>query len=469
MLGGADVPAARRERIRAQIVELNLPFAVRLTRRYRNRGQAADDLAQVAAVALIKAVNGYDPELGKPFFAYLMPTVLGELRKHFRDTGWAVHVDRGLQERHLELVGVRTSLTQRLRRPPTIEDLAAELKIEPAQAAEAWKAGNAYAYDSLNVPVSSSIDGAERIDLLGGDDPDLASVSDRLALRELVRRLPERERYILTRYFFGEASQQQIAAEIGMSQMNVSRLLRRTLESLRRQLDGQAGTLPAAADLVDIRTQVTPGGASATVAGDVDDRAAAQLRDMLVDLVVRERPRRLIVDLHGVGTAGGRLVRALVDTYRAGGHSGTRLAVVNVPSDLFHLLSRLGVTRLFPCRAAERSPRPDNAAPEPGDGWTPPSDGPIDVQADPGKRVSPLDAGQRAASRRDDRRLGSGCASLAHGGTHRRSHRRHDGRNRMPAGASRPPPGSTSGLSPESRRRRRPAEGRRRRSRAPDG
>lgn len=495
MLCDAELQPARTDRLRARIVELNLPFATRLTHRYRNRGQTNDDLAQVAAVALIKAVNGYNPELGKPFFAYLIPTVLGELRKHFRDTGWAVHVDRGLQERHLELVHARAALTQRLQRPPTVEDLAAELKIGTAEVLEAWAAGNAYAHDSLNAPASPGTDGAEFVDLLGGDDPGLASVSERVAVRDLIRRLPERDRYILTRYFFGEASQQEIAGEIGMSQMNVSRLLRRILESMRQQLNGNADGLPAVADAVDVHTHVAPGSTLVTVSGDVDDRAAAQVRDVLVDTAVRERPRRLVVDLRGVGIAGGRLVRALVDAYRAGGPSGTRLAVINVPADLFDVLSRLGVTRLFPCRTVDRTTCMDSdGAPAPRRGRTSPNHGPIDPEADPDSGSTALGMGRRAAPRResraevvrrpaddrlarsrpyprrptsgagrhhsylartggsrwwcggrrtalgDRRRLGSGRASLAHRGTYRRSHCCDAGRDGLLARVARPPP-----------------------------
>jgi RNA polymerase sigma-B factor len=475
---------AQADRLRARIVEINLPFATRLANRYRNRGQSGEDLAQVAAMALVKAVDGYDRNVGRPFFAYLVPTVLGEVRKHFRDHGWAVHVDRGLQERHLELARARVALVQRLQRPPTVEDLAAELRVSSADVHEAWAAGNAYDYDSLNAPVSPGEEGTERLDFLGGEDPALASAADRLAVRSLVNRLPDRERHILNRYFFGGASQHQIAAEVGMSQMNVSRLLRRTLESLRQQLDGEAGCLPSPPGTATITTQVARGHAVVTVTGDVDDHSVARLRDVMVDTAVRERPRRLTVDLDGVGTVGGRLVRALVDAYRAGGHSGTMLVAINVPAPLLTLLTRLGVTRLFPCRGAVRTT----------DGRTPSTDGPIDAQADSSGGPGPLGVGRRSAARRpddalrlrrstdeeladrragagspagrsgrdhrghllaagpgcrrggrrparDDRcRAGPGRASLALGCPHRRRRRRHAGRDGVLARDSRPPP-----------------------------
>ncbi|MEU4244703.1 SigB/SigF/SigG family RNA polymerase sigma factor [Actinoplanes sp. NPDC026619] len=356
-----DDPAtgpADRDGLRARIIELNLPFAARLAHRYRNRGQDVDDLEQVAALALVKAVDGFDPRRGSPFFGYLIPTVVGEVKRHFRDKGWTMHVSRGLQERHLEFVRARASLMQQLRRTPTVGDLAAALEITQEEVLATWAAGNAYDVDSLNSGVSAVADAVERQDLVGADDPDLISACDRLALRELLRRLPEREHFVVTQYFFGDATQEQIAGAIGMSQMNVSRLLRRTLQSLRRQLDGETDDRPAVVTPAGISIYVKGQRAVVTIAGDIDAGAAAQLRDVLVDTAVQERPRHLVVDLRGAGAAGAETVRALVDGYRAGGHTGTTLAVFNVPAELFRLLTHLGVTRLFCCRPAGQASLP---------------------------------------------------------------------------------------------------------------
>jgi RNA polymerase sigma-70 factor (sigma-B/F/G subfamily) len=231
----------RRRRLREDIIARNLPFATRLAHRYRHRGLDDDDLEQIAALALVKAVDGFDPERGKPFFGYLVPTVTGELKRHFRDQGWHVRVGRNLQERCLEFTRVRAELSQTLGRSPTIADLAEAMGSTEEDVVETWTAANAYAADSLNAPVSGDQDAAEMQDLMGQEDPDLASTCDRLALRELVSRLPELNQYVVTRYFFGDATQEQIARSLGVSQMYVSRVLRRTLQALRRQLDGGPG------------------------------------------------------------------------------------------------------------------------------------------------------------------------------------------------------------------------------------
>ncbi|MCU7730314.1 SigB/SigF/SigG family RNA polymerase sigma factor [Actinoplanes sp. KI2] len=343
-----------RRRVREQIIADNLPFATRLAHRYRLRGQDDDVLEQVAALGLVKAVNGFDPRRGKPFFGYLIPTVTGELKRHFRDKGWRVHVGRQLQERCLEFGRVRAQLHQTLRRQPTIAELAQALGGPQDEVVETWIAASAYDVDSLNARVSDTDDSAELQDLLGQDDADLAGACDRLALRELLRRLPELEQYVLTRYFFGDATQEQIAHSLGVSQMQVSRLLRRTLHTLHRQLDGDDDT-PAPATTAQITAATTAGHTAVTVTGDLDQASAARLRDTLVDTAVRTRPRRLIVDLTRAGQADGAIVRALVDGHRATGHSGTTFMVTGIDPVLFERLRRLGVTRLFPCRPSHRA------------------------------------------------------------------------------------------------------------------
>ncbi|MFC7279305.1 SigB/SigF/SigG family RNA polymerase sigma factor [Paractinoplanes rhizophilus] len=353
-----------RRRLREEIISSNLPLATRLTRRYRHRGQDDDVLAQVAALALVKAVDGFDPGRGKPFFGYLIPTVTGELKRHFRDKGWRVHVGRHLQERCLELGHVRAELGQTLRRPPTIAELAQALGGTEDEVLEAWMAASAYDVDSLNARVSDADDAAELQDLMGQEDADLAGACDRLALRDLLRRLPELEQYVVTRYFFGDATQEQIAQSLGVSQMHVSRLLRRTLQALHRQLDGDE-TGPAPATTAQVTASTTSGRTVVAVAGDLDQASAARLRDKLVDTAVRTRPRLLVVDLTRAGHADGATVRALVDGHRATGHSGTAYMVIGVPPALFERLRRLGVTRLFPCRPAHQAAAAPVVAAEP--------------------------------------------------------------------------------------------------------
>jgi RNA polymerase sigma-70 factor (sigma-B/F/G subfamily) len=344
--------AAERRRIRHRIIELNLPFATRLAHRFCRRGQYTEDLEQVAALALVKAVDGFDLGRGKPFFGYLVPTVMGELKRHFRDKGWDVHVSRRLQERHLELTRTRAALLQQLQRPPTVAELAAALDLTEKEVADVLTAGSAYDADSLNAKATSDEDSCERQDLVGADDPAIASACDRLVVQDLLRRLPEREQFILNQYFFGNATQEQIAGGLGMSQMNVSRVLRRTLQRLRQKLEGDDGP-ETDSDVATNPVTVYPAGPHTmvlAVRGTLDAAGVAKVRAALIDTAVRGRPRRVVVDLrHADGSAAG-IAQVLVDGYRACGHSGSSLVTVNVSEPLYKVLSRLGVTRLFPCR-----------------------------------------------------------------------------------------------------------------------
>ncbi|GAB1692907.1 SigB/SigF/SigG family RNA polymerase sigma factor [Krasilnikovia sp. M28-CT-15] len=350
--------AVNRSRLREQIIRLNLPIATRLARRYRDRGQPLEDLEQVAALALVKAVNGFDPTRGKPFLGYLVPTVLGELKRHFRDKGWDVRVSRRMQELHLELGRTRDVLLQQFGRAPTVPELAVALDVSDEEVRRAQAAGSAYDIDSLNTTVSSDEDSCERLDLIGVEDRSMSTLCDHLALRELLHRLPPRERFVIIRYFFGNASQAEIAEALGMSQMNVSRLLRRTLTWLRARLDGepeQDGE-PVCAQ-PEIRTYVARSGAVVlAVHGVVDGPGAQRLRDAVVDAAVRRRPGRIFVDMRHVDAAATETVRALVDGYRACGHSGSSLVVTNAAPPLHDLLHRLGVDRLFPCLAVADRP-----------------------------------------------------------------------------------------------------------------
>lgn len=353
----ADVAQHRRQ-VRAEIIELNLPFAARLAGRFLHRGQGRDDLTQVAALALVKAVDGFDPGKGQPFYGYAVPTIVGELKRHFRDKGWDVRVPRRLQERHLQLNQARAELTQRLQRAPTAAELGQVLNLSPEQVHEGLAAGAAYDADSLNHTLGDQDHSCERQDLLGHDDPGFEAVCDQLSLRTVVNRLPPRERHVVTRYFFGDATQVQIAGEIGMSQMNVSRILQRALAQLKLLLDREHGAALPGDDTTGLRitTYSTTGGVRVVAAhGRLDDMAAARLRDALVDTAVHQRPRAVVVDLRQARYATGCAVRALVDGYRACGHVGASFSVVNVADELYELLRRLGVTHLFACRPQART------------------------------------------------------------------------------------------------------------------
>jgi RNA polymerase sigma-B factor len=230
---GPDDPV--RVQARAELINLCRPLAAYLARRYRNRGEPLDDLVQTATVGLIKAVDGYDPQRGVPFGNYAVPTIVGEIKRHFRDKGWALRVPRRLQELRMRISREAGPLTQRLGRAPTVADLAACL-CEPEEDIIAGLAcAPAYRALSLQVPLRDA-EGAELIDVLGGADPLLEGVEHRAALRPLIARLPDREQRILGMRFFANMTQSQIAAETGISQMHVSRLLGHSLRVLREGL-----------------------------------------------------------------------------------------------------------------------------------------------------------------------------------------------------------------------------------------
>ncbi|MFC6016808.1 SigB/SigF/SigG family RNA polymerase sigma factor [Plantactinospora solaniradicis] len=230
----ASLPARHpdRTRLRTRAIEENLPMANRLARRYAGRGELLDDLSQVAALALIKAVDGYDPGRQSPFVSYAVPTILGALKRHFRDTAWGMRVPRSAQELTRE-VGIATGeLSQRWGRRPTPAELAEHLHVTVDALQVVIGARQVYHLASLNTP-SSAATGVDRIDLLGGVDPHYAHVDDRLTLRLLLAALPPRERRILALRYYGQLTQTQIATEVGVSQMHVSRLLKQTLSRLR--------------------------------------------------------------------------------------------------------------------------------------------------------------------------------------------------------------------------------------------
>jgi RNA polymerase sigma-B factor len=228
------LPAGHPERgkLRAHAIEQNLPLANRLARRYAGRGELVDDLAQVAALALIKSVDSYDPSRDVPFAAYAVPTIIGALKRHFRDTAWAIRVPRPVQELAQAVPTATGQLGHQHGRSPTPTELADHLQVSVGQLWAAVDAWHAYRLTSLNAPPASGL-GADRIDRIGGTDPRYAQVDDTVTLRPLVAALPARQQRILTMRFYDHMTQTQIAAEIGLSQMHVSRLLKRTLAQLR--------------------------------------------------------------------------------------------------------------------------------------------------------------------------------------------------------------------------------------------
>ncbi|WP_327431624.1 RNA polymerase sigma factor SigF [Streptomyces sp. NBC_01236] len=221
--------------LRNQLVRMHLPLVEHLARRFRNRGEPLDDLTQVATIGLIKSVDRFDPERGVEFSTYATPTVVGEIKRHFRDKGWAVRVPRRLQELRLALTTATAELSQLHGRSPTVHELAEKLGISEEEVLEGLESANAYSTLSLDVPDTDDESPAVA-DTLGAEDEALEGVEYRESLKPLLEDLPPREKRILLLRFFGNMTQSQIAQEVGISQMHVSRLLARTLAQLREKL-----------------------------------------------------------------------------------------------------------------------------------------------------------------------------------------------------------------------------------------
>jgi RNA polymerase sigma-B factor len=220
---------------RAELVNRFLPLARRLARRYEQASEPLDDLVQVASLALVKAVDRFDPKRGDAFSSYAVPTILGELKRHFRDVGWALHVPRGMQERVLEINAAVERLSRELGRSPTARQLSAELGLPVEQVLEAMEASGAYNTTSLDTPRGSGDeeDPSAIADTLGEIDERFELVEQSATIERGLRALPERERTILYLRFAEGLTQAEIAERIGISQMHVSRLIRRALQRVR--------------------------------------------------------------------------------------------------------------------------------------------------------------------------------------------------------------------------------------------
>ena len=233
---------------RARLIESALPLAHQIARRYVRSGEPFDDLVQVARLGLVKAVDRFDPERGVAFSTYAVPTMVGEIKRHFRDTGWAVHLPRSLQERVLHVEQAEKALSGRLGRNPTVQELAEYTELTEEAVLDAVNASSAYETRSLDAPAPTEDDeGRSYADTLGQVDERFALIDDCAAVSVALRGLPVRERRILYMRFMEGRTQSEIAQEIGVSQMQVSRLLRRTLNDLREQAEAVPESLDVAA------------------------------------------------------------------------------------------------------------------------------------------------------------------------------------------------------------------------------
>lgn len=229
------------EHAREELVRLYYPLIASLARRYQGYGEPYDDLLQVASIGLLKAIERFDPGRGVRFSSYVTPTVVGELKRHFRDRAWSVRVPRRLQEHALLLRDVVEDLSQDMQRSPTVPEIAQSSGLTDEEVIEAMDALNAYTGASLDAPAEEDEGNADYAPLLATDEPGIEFVEGWVDLEPHLARLGERDRRILYLRFFRSWTQGRIARELGISQMHVSRLLSQTLQTLRDAVHGAEG------------------------------------------------------------------------------------------------------------------------------------------------------------------------------------------------------------------------------------
>jgi len=227
--------------IREELVRRYLPFAKNLALRYRGASESFDDLLQVASLGLVNAIDRFDPDRGAPFTAFASPTILGELKRHFRDRVWTVRVPRGLHDRMAEVEKAISELTVQLQRSPSVPEIAERLEVDPTDVLEVLEANHNRRPLSLDRPVGGEdSEESPAAEWVGDEDSGYELVEDKLALEGALPHLDERERLVLQLRFVEDLTQSQIAERIGHSQMHVSRILRRTLERIRAEVAEQS-------------------------------------------------------------------------------------------------------------------------------------------------------------------------------------------------------------------------------------
>lgn len=223
---------------RDELIERFLPLARKLARRYVQSSEPYEDLVQVASLGLVKAVERFDPERGFAFSSFAVPTIVGELKRYFRDTAWALHVDRGAQERARKITDAQQKLSGTTGRMPTVDELAQYLELSQEEVLDGLQTAEAYGAVSLDAPLAGEEDEeSTRLDAIGKEDERLGLVDEHATVFAAARHLPARQREILFLRFGEDLTQSEIAERVGVSQMQVSRLLRRSLQRLRDLTD----------------------------------------------------------------------------------------------------------------------------------------------------------------------------------------------------------------------------------------
>lgn len=232
-----DPADKRRIALREQLIGRCLPLADHIARKFAGRGENFEDLLQCARVGVVLAVDRFDPDYGAPFLAFAVPTIMGEVRKHFRDYTWVVRIPRRLKEIHQAIGPAVDILCQRLGHMPNTTEIADELGVDRVDIARALVARSAYRTCSLEESIPNDADGVANsvLDSLGAEDPDYRFIEERLTVQPLIRALADRERQVLIMRFYESQRQSEIAEQLGVSQMQVSRVLARTLNALREQ------------------------------------------------------------------------------------------------------------------------------------------------------------------------------------------------------------------------------------------
>ncbi|MDX6329133.1 MAG: polymerase sigma-B factor [Streptomycetaceae bacterium] len=222
--------------VRNTLVELNLALVKFAASRFRSRSEPMEDIVQVGTIGLIKAIDRFELSRGVEFPTFAMPTIVGEIKRFFRDTSWSVRVPRRLQELRLDLAKAGDELAQKLDRAPTVAELAEKLQLSDAEVIEGMSASNAYTASSLDAQADEDDSEGALTDRIGYEDHDLEGIENVESLKPLIAELPARDRKILSLRFVANMTQSEIGEELGISQMHVSRLLTRTLSRLRRGL-----------------------------------------------------------------------------------------------------------------------------------------------------------------------------------------------------------------------------------------
>lgn len=336
-----------RERLRENMIRTCLPLAARLASRYRGRGEHSEDLEQVARLGLVKAVDRYRPERGS-FTAYAVPTVTGEIKKHFRDRTWGVHVPRSMHDLVLEVRRTAGILAQRDGREATHEQVAQSLGIAVADVRHALETAAGYAPASLNAPAGADST-TERGDLFGSPDPEMEQLDDRITASGLIMRLPARERRILALRYYGNRTQSQIAAEIGISQMHVSRIISRALTWLREGMLSDSVPRWDGAERDTHKVAVSRrrgrGVLTAEVKGEIDRDTAGQLRIALRQAVHDAAPDGVVVDLAGVPFLDAAGAAVLFDAATAASVAGIGFRITGATPIVATVLGASGLTR----------------------------------------------------------------------------------------------------------------------------